>query len=532
MEDESDDQMAFAPGIGAAINCFFPLYNTQAEDFETKQNNLGLHRSRDPGTGAFTQYDERVAYAVKDLKAGEELFTDYGEGYFTENPEQYGLIPLYDNYTQADKLLREYMQQLKETSHCNCENTTKSTTEESDTCNEKCNNTQMKTLHDEMYGLMKKLANVWPSRVLNALPEDPKVVEEIAEIGTEMVHYNRSIRDMNWLEENGLCMDNMVVKPSTIKQAGRGAFAKRFIPKGGLVGPTPLIHLEKSIVDMYPGDYYQADDGSLYYWVDREKGPMQKQLVLNYCYGHEESSVLLCPYGMHTSLINHNPDKSKVNAKLVWNHDLITHPEWLELAPKEWIKINHVGLFMDFVALRDLQPGEEVFIDYGDAWQQAWDNHVATWQPPPGAESYRPSFELNKDIDLVVRTEEENLRYSGSEVELRCLSFFTSLEGYDYDPEENPWTYNCRAMMKRENKRGEPRYVVEILERYDIEGERGSDSGYCYEELEGVLFDAPRDAFEFEDAPYSRDTAQPWGFRHAIGIPEEIMPEIWKDLSS
>ena len=32
--------------------------------------------------------------------------------------------------------------------------------------------------------------------------------------------------------------------------------------------------------------------------------------------------------------------------------------------------------------------GEELFLDYGDRWQQAWDAHVNNWEPPKDAEKY------------------------------------------------------------------------------------------------------------------------------------------------
>ena len=38
-------------------------------------------------------------------------------------------------------------------------------------------------------------------------------------------------------------MDNIKVGNSTNPDAGRGAFANRFIPQGGLVAPAPLIHI-------------------------------------------------------------------------------------------------------------------------------------------------------------------------------------------------------------------------------------------------------------------------------------------------
>ena len=47
--------------------------------------------------------------------------------------------------------------------------------------------------------------------------------------------------------------------------------------------------------------------------------------------------------------------------------------------------------------------------------------------------------------------------------------------------------------------------------------------------LTGVLFDIPRDAFYFEDRNYYRPHHQIWSFRHDMRIPDEIMPNIWRN---
>ena len=73
-------------------------------------------------------------------------------------------------------------------------------------------------------------------------------------------------------------MDNIKVGESTNPDAGRGAFANRFIPKDGLVSPAPLIHLPDSdILKMF----LPIDDPR---FPDRVKpdidGPMTYQLLL------------------------------------------------------------------------------------------------------------------------------------------------------------------------------------------------------------------------------------------------------------
>lgn len=74
MADESVDGFALSPGTGAALNCFFPLINVEGADADTKMDGAGLHRSKDPGAGAFTLFHGHSAYATRDIQAAEELF--------------------------------------------------------------------------------------------------------------------------------------------------------------------------------------------------------------------------------------------------------------------------------------------------------------------------------------------------------------------------------------------------------------------------------------------------------------------------
>lgn len=44
-----------------------------------------------------------------------------------------------------------------------------------------------------------------------------------------------------WLNENGICLDNIQQGKSTLPQAGRGAFARRRLKEGSIVSPSPVI---------------------------------------------------------------------------------------------------------------------------------------------------------------------------------------------------------------------------------------------------------------------------------------------------
>jgi hypothetical protein len=69
-----------------------------------------------------------------------------------------------------------------------------------------------------------------------------------------------------------------------------------------------------------------------------------------------------------------------------------------------WGRTTHAGLSSDFVALRDIEEDEEILIDYGEAWERAWQEHVRNFVP---RENYVPANELNEMADIVYRTVED-----------------------------------------------------------------------------------------------------------------------------
>ena len=146
-----------------------------------------------------------------------------------------------------------------------------------------------------MHGLMKAISEdaFETSRVLNAIPWNASAIEDVLKYdgGTAYQDYNRSVKDLHWLEEHGQCMDNIYVNKSTIPDAGRGAFATRFIGKNGLVSPAPLVHVPNiHMLVMFMEHVYDERD----VLVPNRQGVYTWQLILNYCFGHEKSTLLLC----------------------------------------------------------------------------------------------------------------------------------------------------------------------------------------------------------------------------------------------
>jgi hypothetical protein len=351
----------------------------------------------------------------------------------------------------------------------------------------------------DLWDIVTSHASIWKtSRQLNALPEDASMLSQIMKSGgTSRQDYNRSIREISWLEEHGQCMDNIKVGQSEIPDAGRGAFANRCIPQGGLVAPAPLIHIPDSkVLKMYlPRD---GVDGKNNIVRDLE-GPVTFQLMMNYCFGHGESTLLLCPYGHLMGFINHSADRP--NTKFQWGKEM-PHSEWRQRPINTWGEEDHSGLSFDFVALRDIDEDEEILIDYGEAWKRAWQAHVRRFVP---RENYIPAYELNEM--QVYRTADEP-QFEG--VLLWCRSHF-------FDGKKDS---ECRILKRV----GEDRYMAQLIGYKQCKKE-----GTAVVEVQEILWSVPADAFYFTDLSYWRDHQRFDAFRRPMMIPDELFPDIWKE---
>jgi SET domain len=273
------------------------------------------------------------------------------------------------------------------------------------------------------------------------------------------------------------------------------------------------------------------------------------QLILNYCFGHSKSSLLLCPYGPLTSLINHN--QTQANVKIRWappskgNHE----PTLLEKPIEFFARDGTAKLAMELVPLRDIQPGEEIFLDYGayksslssliryvyisrsvpvlmgegDDWEAAWQEHVRTWQPVREAQEYVSACELNSSPDRL-RTEFEQMErpYVGN-VNLLCnIKFFRSID-YAY--------FQLTGQIKVTDYHTAAWHPCEILRFRVVRGKfRYTAVARVEQNKDEKLSDAPREAFKFVDRPYTADMFLANAFRHAMMIPNEMFPEYWMNL--
>jgi hypothetical protein len=312
-------------------------------------------------------------------------------------------------------------------------------------------------------------------------------------------------------------MDNIRSGQSTIPEAGRGAFATRFIPVGSVVAPAPLIHItNKTRMVMY--DAGEVVDGAL---ERNASNPVHEQLLVNYCFGHSNSSLLLSSYGMITGLINHSSEKA--NARIEWS-DVTIHQDWCELSLKELSQKNHAGLIFEYVALRDIYQGEEILIDYGKEWEDAWNKHVRNWKPPKNSEKYTPAYEYENDVDCVIRTMHEE-PYSDNVI-LYIYEEYRLMSGLQKSTKKFRDWHRSRVLDRYQDANNNTVYMVEIF--HEIEDYARNMTWVKYDK--DVLFAVPRDAFLFSDVPYTRDHHLYTSFRHPMMIPDDMMPDQWMNL--
>lgn len=441
------------------------------------------------------------------------LFLNYwfystdGDSWFLTREEYIGPVPLRGDLARANALIETFFE---------LEDSLKSEVKPS-VLQDLWENFSWKTPWDDL------------SRVMFAIPRNWAETRLAGEITLKELKRRHHSVSLDWLQKNGECGDWITVKPSTIRQAGRGAFARKTLKQGETVAPFPLIHLPyRRVLDMFE---LEKPEGDKLYKADRQK-KSGTQLLLNYCMGHNDSTMLLCPYGTLSNHINHN--QTLANVKMVWSDPSKSNhkPDWLNKTLRELYHVSHAGLAMSLVATRDIQAGEEIFLDYGDEWERAWQEHVQSYVPVAGAENYKSAEQLNSELEMI-RTEFELLFNPYPEnVKLHFLLTFNK--------PRNIWLKHwVRGTLKEFVEKDDEYYgEVEVLRReVDAEGHTWYtviplDNGRSEKEAlpPKIVSKVPREAFRFFDNAYTSDMLQPNAFRHDIRIPDHLFPELWKNL--
>jgi hypothetical protein len=184
---------------------------------------------------------------------------------------------------------------------------------------------------------------------------------------------------------------------------------------------------------------------------------------------------------------------------------------------------------VEYVALRDITPGEEIFIDYGEEWTQAWEKHVCgEWKPQD--KDYVAAHEYRRlHVDEPIRTQDEQASDPYPE-NLRATCRFSTTETGSRGAgsvEWSPANVDCLrpCVVKERYEEGGRTYYTAVVYPMGIAVEPDQCAGIPEEGL--TVTRLPMSAVTVVDEPYSNDVHLQSAFRHEIGVPADFYPDVW-----
>ena len=330
-----------------------------------------------------------------------------------------------------------------------------------------------------------------------------------------------------------MCLDNVRSDESELDEAGKGLFATKSLSKGDTILSSPVVPILKK-------DLSGAPSGINAY-----------QLLLNYALGHDDSDLLILPFGPFVNYLNHSPRGKSANAILRWTTEVqgktasrrlqYHHPELLKMSAREVANTHGKGLVLDVVASRGIAANEEIYLDYGRAWTKAWDDHVSRWQPPNGAETYRSADQWfhHQPVENIVATEEE-LKNDPLPNNLQQVCFFDAdakflrvEDGVTYSRwQDDELPHECLRPCKILERYSNPEPENEddmwlyTAEMYHFDGEEKFK--FCaLPKGRHISKDLTYDGMFILDKPYTHDLFLNTAFRHEIGTPRDLFPTPW-----
>lgn len=473
------DLSAFAPGLQSLTNSHLALMNIHQVKPATK-----LYENSVDST-PYHRLETIVDADIMNIPAGGELFTVYGDHWF-EGRQRFTGLANSEDYLEAETLAKKF-DQIGKASAFHGEY----------------------PWENDLWELVIDTVAVWNNRqaFLDILPQYQEV-QRVTQLGIRSLYESQATRTMDeLLGGKARCLD--AIKPGPSKIHGMGAFATRAFRKGDTVTGSPALH---SIKTYWNAKAQVWDSSTKSYKAVNETSSDQYALLINYCWSHEESSILLCPYGMGISYINHSKNP---NIEIRWapNGQLSQRADWFEKTPMELSKTKKVGLALDYVALRDIGEGEELTVGYGTAWEDAY----REYQRKEGT-STDPSYYNGLEI-LKTESEQVDSPYP-SDIELKCHPNVMKNE-LPMDSSEEMWKqvnaqdlFECHILERqlKEISDGSAQllYAVRVWYQGNWRGRGG----------------IPRNYLKWFS------TAQKSAFRFPMQLPDDMVPRAWKDSYS
>jgi hypothetical protein len=235
----------------------------------------------------------------------------------------------------------------------------------------------------------------------------------------------------------------------------------------------------------------------------------------------------LYPYGPGVNLINHGSG-TKANVKVQWSDHYMSHHTWLSLPSDQFWQMNYPGaILFDFVAIRDIEAGEELFLDYGTVWEDAWNAHVSSWKKPSssmGKYVYVEEVDRTKPYRTVKEQKKEPYAANLHSV---CYTpnwrrdEYTVMEWYQPNFDFPEGLVYCNIVERKLNKKTKQYEYKVSLNFHEMEPDHEDREKY-------IDTHVPHSAISFVDKPYMSDLHLKNAFRHPIGLPKSLQPSQWQ----
>ena len=329
-------------------------------------------------------------------------------------------------------------------------------------------------------------------------------------------------KEMSHLRQNGYCLDSlrMISSPDEENTRGRGAIATKYIRQGDVIMVSPMLKLSSS---------------NMTYSIPSPKKKKKKksspsnnnrtQLIMNYCFVNESNNdEYYFPMAPMVNFINHHEDDH--NVRVQWSKTLL-----------------HDTPLLEYIATQTILPGQQVFLDYGNAWQTAWRHHVQHWKPLYADDRYTPSYIMD-DVASIIRTQTEQSQQNHpypSNLQTSC--FFQYQQPNDSSPSLNsdktttiPWNhtretfyfhnlYPCDILDRTSHSKHHHTYMVRMKNLPYAKDKVFPTINNQYI----IVSKVPRQAIRFTDRLYTTDQHLPNVFRHPIRVQSSTKYNTEKD---
>jgi hypothetical protein len=188
-------------------------------------------------------------------------------------------------------------------------------------------------------------------------------------------------------------------------------------------------------------------------------------------------------------------------------------------------------IFQEVVALRNIKPGEELFMDYGNDWEEAWNEHVRAWKPPStSAGEYAYPGDADETALLRTMKEQKTHPYPAN------IGFMCNTPDWDRERtnsvvwSEPQWSWGlegyirCHVMERTKGDHGDDVYTVSLIFDHSHEFDPRIEMKDRY-----LDYKVPRRAIRTVDKPYASDEHLPGVFRHPLELPDSLFPAQWNE---